>query len=284
MTPLDLITLALKQAGVLGVGRVPRAEDANDALSHLNMMMGQWNKRRYLVYHLVDKAVTAYGATSYRIGPGQDIDARGRVTKIDSAYWRYGGTSEQGNDFNPDFSPDFGPPHVIAPDAIDYPLAVLTSREDWARIGLKGQPGVPSLVWLDADYPIGNLYVWPSPTQGEIHVVLQEELPRFPDLTTDIALPDEYFEALFHNLVVRLRSAYQRPADPVSVQLAKAALNTIRSANAQIGTLSMPTGLPGGWRGDNNGYWAGGGVIFPPQPPIQADTSSPNFVPLANEF
>lgn len=322
MTPLDLISLALKQAGVLGVGRVARAEDANDALLHLNMMMGQWNRRRYLVYHLVDKGVPAIGASSYRVGPGQAIDVRGRVTKIDSAYWRFGGTiarpsgiyqdtdfstdygldfgperissplptlaSEQDNDFSADFGPDFGPPHVIAPDAIDYPLGVLTSREDWVQVGLKGQTGVPAYVWLDADFPVGRLYVWPSPIAGEIHVVLQEELPRFPDLTTEIQLPDEYHEALLHNLVVRLRSAYQRPVDPVSVQLAKAALNTIRMANAQVATLSMPDGLPGMWRRDNNMAWAGGGVAYPAQsaapPAMQPDTSPPTFVPLVNEF
>jgi hypothetical protein len=35
----SIINLALKTAGVLGVGQTPQAEDANDALTFLNMML-----------------------------------------------------------------------------------------------------------------------------------------------------------------------------------------------------------------------------------------------------
>jgi hypothetical protein len=69
MTPLDLITLALKKAGVVGVGQTPEAEDTNDAFSDLNMMLGQWNRRRWLVYHLLDVAKVSTGAASYTVGP-----------------------------------------------------------------------------------------------------------------------------------------------------------------------------------------------------------------------
>lgn len=263
MTPHDLITLALKQANVVGVGQTPLAEDVNDALAHLNMMLGQWNRKRWLIYHLVEASVPAYGGASYRIGPGQDIDVPGRVTGIASAFYRLAKVPETNDDFSLDFSPDFGPPHTIGAGAIDIPLAVLTSREDYSRIGMKGLGTYPSAIWLDADYPVGNLYVWPSPSVGEIHVVVQEQLGRITDLTTDIELPDEYHDALFQNLVVRLRSAYGRPRDPVVEVLAKTALNTIRSANAQIGTLEMPGNLRlGRWGGtDMNSYWAGGGVM-----------------------
>jgi hypothetical protein len=262
MTPHDLITLALKQANVVGVGQTALAEDVNDALTHLNMMLGQWNRKRWLIYHLVEATVPAYGAASYRIGPGMDIDVKGRVTGIASAFYRLARVRETNDDFSLDFSPDFGPPHTIGAGAIDIPLAVLTSREDYSRIGMKGLGTYPSAVWLDADYPVGNLYVWPSPSVGEIHIVVQEQLGRFTDLTANIELPDEYHDALFQNLVVRLRSAYGRPRDPVVEVLAKTALNTIRSANAQIGTLGMPRNMPlGRFGGDMNSYWAGGGVM-----------------------
>jgi hypothetical protein len=262
MTPIDLITLALKQAGVVGVGQTPLSEDANDAFSHLNMMLAQWNRRRWLVYHLVDVACLATGSASYRIGAGEALDTRGRVTGIESAYWRMNGRPgpNSGNsDFSSDFGSDFAIPgtalhNVVQSDGIDIPLRVIPSREDYSRLAYKGFTGFPSSVWLDADYPVGNLYVWPAPTQGEIHVIVQEQLSAFPDLTTPIALPDEYQDALFHNLVVRLRSAYGRPADPVVIQLAKVALNTIRGANAQIGTLQMPSFLP-----VRGGSYGGGG-------------------------
>lgn len=247
MTPIDLIRLALRQAGVGALGQTPDAEDANDAFDLLNMMLAQWNRRRWLVYHLIDVATSALGASSYRIGPGQAFDTRGRIIGIERAYFRLNPSSDQNNDFSLEFGADFGPPHVIAAGVVDVPLAVLTSREDYSAIAMKGLSGFPAAVWLDANYPAGELYVWPAPSSGEIHVVVQEQLSAFPDLVTDIALPDEYREALYYNLVVRLRSAYGRPSDPVVATLARTALNTIRNANAQIATLGMPDTMPLGY-------------------------------------
>ena len=53
-TPADLINLALKTANVLGVGQVASAEDQNDAFNLLNMLMAQLQRRRYMIYQLVD--------------------------------------------------------------------------------------------------------------------------------------------------------------------------------------------------------------------------------------
>lgn len=38
----SIINLALKMAGILGVGQTATAEDANDAFTVLNMMLAQW--------------------------------------------------------------------------------------------------------------------------------------------------------------------------------------------------------------------------------------------------
>jgi len=42
----DIIFLALRNAGVTGVGQTPAAEDANDSFVILNAMIGQWNLER----------------------------------------------------------------------------------------------------------------------------------------------------------------------------------------------------------------------------------------------
>ncbi|UIY28698.1 hypothetical protein LZK73_18380 [Neorhizobium galegae] len=41
-TARALITLAMKDAGVLGVGQTPLSEDMNDGLTNLNAMVAQW--------------------------------------------------------------------------------------------------------------------------------------------------------------------------------------------------------------------------------------------------
>jgi hypothetical protein len=226
MTPLDLITLALKQAGVVGIGQPVQPENANDAFTLLNMMLGQWNRRRWLVYHLVGVAKVATGARSYTIGAGGDFDLA-RPDRIESAYVRQ--LTNAG------------------PNQTDYPLTLLQSMEDYSRIALKGMVGFPAYAFLDSDFPLGRLYVWPVPTGiYEIHLLLKAELPGFDTMSQDIDLPPEYQEAIMYNLAGRLRPHFQLPPDPTITALARASLNTVRNANVQIPTLQMPSDLARG--------------------------------------
>jgi hypothetical protein len=227
MTPLTLITQALKKAGVVGVGQTPEAEDTNDAFSDLNMMLGQWSRRRYLVFHLVDVAKVSTGAMSYTVGPGGDFNVS-RPDRVERAYVR---SLQQ-----------------AAPNQPDYPLTVIPSMEDYTTIGLKSIVGFPQRVFLDTNYPLTTLYVWPIPTVGlyEIHLLLKADLPGFTTLTQDINLPPEYQEAILYNLAVRLAASYKMPVDPVVVSIAKSSLNTIRNSNVQIPTLRLPDDLTRG--------------------------------------
>jgi hypothetical protein len=227
MTPLDLITSALKKAGVVGVGQTPEAEDTNDAFTDLNMMLGQWSRRRWLVYHLVDVAKVSTGATTYTVGPAGDFNVA-RPDRIERAYFR---SLQQ-----------------AAPNRPDYPLTVVTSMEDYSGIPLKSIVGFPQRVFLDTGFPLTTLYVWPIPTAGlyEIHLLLKADLPGFTTLTQDINLPPEYQEAILYNLAVRLAATYKQPLDPVVVAIAKASLNTVRNSNVQIPTLLMPNDLTRG--------------------------------------
>jgi hypothetical protein len=224
MTPLDIITLALKKAGVVGVGQTPEAEDTNDAFSDLNMMLGQWSRRRWLVFHLVDVARVSTGAASYTVGPGGDFNVA-RPDRIESAYVR---SLQQ-----------------AAPNRPDYPLSVVTSMEDYAAIGLKSIVGFPRMVFLDSGFPTGTLYPWPIPTIGlyEIHLLFKADLAGFAALTDDVNLPPEYQEAIVYNLVVRLAASYKITPDPVVVAIAKSSLNTVRNSNVQIATLKLPDDL-----------------------------------------
>ena len=107
-TALDIITLAFKDAGILGVGQSLLAEDVNDALIRLNMMISQWRVKRWLVWHLVDRSVVSTGAQSYTVGPGGDINVTVRPDKLERAFFRMlpGGSGTQ---------------------AVDYPLQILLS-------------------------------------------------------------------------------------------------------------------------------------------------------------
>lgn len=233
MTPNDLITLSLKTAGVIGVGQTPAAEDMNDCLTLLNMMLAQWKVDRLLVYHLQDVSKVATGAQSYTIGPAGDFNVNAHVTDIDSAYVRMLNQS--------------------APNQPDYPLGVIKSREDYSGITLKQLSSFPNAVFLDSDWPLGKVYVWPIPTsQYEIHLLVKTPLSSLSSLNTAIQLPEEYLEPLMYNLAVRIRPAFQLPPDMTVTALAKASLNTIRRVNTQLPIVTMPDDLGG--RGAWNPY------------------------------
>lgn len=224
MTPATIISLALKLAGVLGVGQTPLQQDTDDAFTLLNMMVGQWAQKRYLVYHEVDVVCVGNGFPAYSIGPGGNFDTP-RPDKIESAFVRMSANSS-----NP----------------VDYPLDIIAAREDWNLLPYKGLHGMPMSVFYDAGYPAAYVYINPLPDANyEIHLTVKQALTSFANQADDIALPAQYQEALLYNLAGRLAPMYQVPPNPVTVALASAALNTIRNSNAQVARLQMPRGLPG---------------------------------------
>ncbi len=224
-TPNDIISLALKTSGVLGVGQPASAEDSNDSFTVLNFMLAQWNRKRWLVYHLVDVAKTSTGAQSYTVGPGGDYNVTVRPDRLEAAFFRQVVPSQ--------------------PNQIDYPLEIIEARETYNNIALKTLQSFPSYIFYDAAYPLGSIYPWPIPQANlyAVHITLKMVLAQFTSLAQTIVLPDEYMAAIMYNLAVRLRPMYQMPPDPSLVALAKDALNVIRNANTQIPRLTMPTDL-----------------------------------------
>lgn len=224
-TPQDIIRAALKKAGILGVGQTALSEDTNDAFDDMQDMLGQWQRKRWLIWHLVDYAFTSTGATSYTVGPSGNFNINPRPDRIESAFFRQIVSSN--------------------PNQIDYPLQIIESREDYNRISLKTLSTFPQYLFYDSAFPTGLAYPWPLPLASiyQIHLTVKETLAQFTSLGQQISLPLEYFAALKFNLAVRLRQAYQMPPDPILIGLAKDALNVIRNANLQIPRLQIPADL-----------------------------------------
>ena len=241
MKPVDLIRLVLRDAGVNGVGQSPSDEENNDVLLHLNMMLGQWNRKRWMVYHLVDVSKISTGATNYSVSiPGDFYTPR--PDRIEAAFARYVGTA--------------------TPQQPDLPVRVLQAREDYNRIVTKnlGVTGVPNVVFYDAAYPSGLIYWWPLPAAGqaELHISVKEELAQLTDLVTDINLPNEYLEAIVYNLAIRARIMFGLAPDPSINAMANAAIATVFGANVQIPELVFGGNVPGLSRGNSWNYITGG--------------------------
>ncbi len=222
-TANDIINDSLQAAGVIGVGQIPLAENSQLALRQLNRMIAQWNRKRWLVYHLVDTAFTATGAVSYTVGTGGNFNIA-RPDRIEYAYFRGLNTA--------------------VPNQVDYPMQILESREDYSRISLKRLASFAYYCFYDSGYPLGSFYPWPLlSSQYEMHIVTKAVLGSLAALATTVVLPPEYEEALQWNLALRLLPLFQLPPNETVTAMAKASLETIRGANAQIARLTMPANL-----------------------------------------
>ena len=224
-TVRDLIEQAHRDVGILGTGQTLASEDANNAFIRLNWMIGQWNRKRWLIYHLLDLSSVSYGADYYTIGPKGDFQMSSRPDKIEAAYYRQVTLS--------------------FPNQPDNPIEILQSREDYSLICLKQLQSVPSYLFYDADFPTGKLYFWPIPLSGqyEMHVLVKAVLTSYSNLSDPVNLPDEYHAALFYNLVVRLYPVFNKAPRPDVIALARDALNVIRESNFSVPRLRMPDQL-----------------------------------------
>lgn len=222
----DIVRLALKDSGVLGIGQAASAEDTNDTFDTLNMMIAGWSIKRWLVFHLLDKSIVSTGAISYTVGPGGDIDT-GSSQRPDRL--------EDGNFYRQLITSS-------SPNEIDYPLRLLQSREDYSRIALKQLSTVPQYIFYDPAMPLGVIYPWPVPsaTRYEVHISIKDQLQQFVNLADTIVLPNQYYAALRYNLGATLRPLYQMPPDPTLSVLAKTSLNIIKNSNAAIPRLRLP--------------------------------------------
>lgn len=219
---VDLITLALKDIGALGIGQSIGPDDTADALATLNMMLGQWQGERLSVYHLVDTALMSTGATSYTVGIGGNFNVL-RPIKINAAYAR----------LNPSTS-----------NPIDYPVTIIDAREDYVRIGLKSLVSFPEFAYYDPAFPLGNLFFYPVPNSAfELHILTMEALPQFSVPAAQINLPPEYVAAIRYNLALWLAPSYQLEPMPSLVRLAGSAKRVIKRMNTQIQSMTMPRGL-----------------------------------------
>lgn len=247
-----LITAALTLNGVVAAGTAPQAADSATALVQLNVMLGSWQRKRWLTYRLADVAAISTGAARYTVGPGGTFALGVRPDQIYAPYARLLGNAQPATDN--ETAPGTDTPGNIGfgggQTPIDFPLTLIESRQEWASISFKGLQTYPVAAFYDPDYPNGWLYLWPAPTAQlwELHFLVKEVMPSSFALGDMLGLPAEYQEAVLYNLAMRVRPSYGQEPDPVIGQLAMGSLQTIRSVNTMVPRLApcVPSGRGGG--------------------------------------
>jgi hypothetical protein len=255
----EMLAYSLRIAGVLGVGQVALAQDTGDAGAALELMLAQWQRKRWLVFRVEEVTCPVIsGQPFYTIGPTPttgpppDLYYPERPANIESAFIRQLiGTS--------------GPSSL----PVDFPLQRIDSREEWSRIALKKLQSWPGRFFYDPSYPLGQFYVWPIPIQNffELYVQIQQDIrvALLPTVELDDYLPTETEEAIAYNLAARLRINYQLPSSPDLIAIATASLATLRSTNFRIQKLGMPAALSRGgrWKNPSAGFYPETSVGIP---------------------
>lgn len=220
-TAADLITLALKKAGVLGVGQSASAEDTMDAFAELNLMFAEWSVDNLIVFTKDDVVFQSTGAPSYTIGPGMQFNCP-RPEQLQYAFARQ---------FN-------------VPEPADYPMKVIQSFEEYNAIFLKTLPAFPAYIFYDGGYPTGLVKPWPLVSaQFEIHLSVLQPLAALDDPADDLNLPDKYQVPVLYNLTERLGSNYTLPVDATVSRIASSSLAKLKRSNSRTPVLGIPSAL-----------------------------------------
>lgn len=96
----------------------------------------------------------------------------------------------------------------ITGGGLDYPMSVL-ALQDYEMIGLKTLNGPwPKAVYFNPGADSGNLFIWPSPSQGELHLFANTLFSRYDSMYDDLQLPQGYSMALRWCLAERLMPMY----------------------------------------------------------------------------
>ena len=91
---------------------------------------------------------------------------------------------------------------------LDYPVSIL-NVEEYEMIGLKTLNGPwPKALYYQPTELLGNLFVWPNPAQGEMHIFADTIFSNYTGLYDNITLPQGYTMALRWCLAERLMPMY----------------------------------------------------------------------------
>ena len=223
-TVLNILNRSLRLIGVAQTGEASSPDEISDAFSVLNMMLGQWNNDRLMLFGFTNELFDIpIGQQKFTIGPGGDLDTA-RPTRIDRAFVRYTPSS----------------PGL----AYDYQLEIVPNTK-WQEIFVKAiSTTYPIYLFYDNKCPLAEISLYPVPAQAcKLGISSWAQLPKFTSYIQDIDLPDGYESALAYNLALEMAPEYGRQLDPIIVEKAAETKANIMRTNQQLSYLKSDSAL-----------------------------------------
>lgn len=221
---LELITRAMKIAGVLGQNETPDSGQADDGLQMLNDMLDSMSTDRTSIFTITQETFSLInGQNSYTIGVGGDFNTT-RPIKIDNL--------------------------VVNVNSISFPVREIDAQ-DYANIANKAlTSGIPQYFYYDQAFPLGRIYLYGAPTTGvTITTGKWAQLTQFADLTTQYTFPPGYYRMLSYNLAKEICPQYGMSLTPEAAQIATESYALIRDRNLPAPVMKTEIGLITGMYG-----------------------------------
>jgi hypothetical protein len=212
-TALSLIKRSLRMLGVYSIGEDLSDEEAQDALSALNALMGSLSNGGMVFAKTVDPIALSAGQSSVTVGPTGTAATDRPVRVLSESYVQYGDVS--------------------------YGLEVYTLQQ-YNDITLKTVQGIPVALWVQPDVPDVTVTLWPVPNQAMTLYLWSDKLiSSFPTLTGTVSLPPCYEEALAYILAETIAPEYEVQV-PVAVSKGAArGRRVLKRTNYQVPTLNV---------------------------------------------
>lgn len=197
-TAQTIIKAALRSIGVIATGETPTAAEMADGLEAMKMMLRNWSAQNIRLYYTMQETLNMTGAASYTIGSGGNLDTV-RPVSIRGAW------------------------------CSDWPVRVI-DEDQYRQVRMTGTSGTVESVWYSPEYPLGKLYPWP---QGGSLLYLDSLKPLTDPtaITSSIAFPPEYDDAIKYNLAVRLGPEYEKEPSATVQALAVSTLHALEIRN-----------------------------------------------------
>lgn len=186
----EIITRALRGIGAIDAIETPSAEDMSAGLLALNDLVEAYSIKRGSIYAQATETFTLTpGDGSYTIGSAGDI-ATARPLRIESAFLRYG--------------------------AIDYPLEIIASRDQYNAIEYKSVGGLPARLYYDPTFSSGTILFDRLPDKAyQLHLTSWKPFTAFASSGAVVNMPGYLSRYWRICLQIELAAEYGKPIEPV---------------------------------------------------------------------
>lgn len=224
MTARDLISRSFRLMGVLATGEVPSANEANDALIALNLMIDGFSNESLLIFTKLREVFNLVaGQQTYQMGLGAQFNTL-RPQKIETAL-----IVVQGN--NPE---------------TELPMKII-NKDEFAAIFVKSiQSTIPLWLYNDDAFPYTNLNLWPVPSiNTQLVLYSWKPLADLQTLDDQLNLPPGYARMLNYNLAVELAPEFGRQLDEAAIAIAIQSKEEIKRMNSKPLYMRVDDALAG---------------------------------------